>query len=103
MKVSYNWLNEYLNFSVSQDEISNILTSTGLEVEGIFELFSSKKGGKYYYDGGWNSKAFIAWVIAGIFSIATVWHPALAWMGGYAWIVGAALGAFLQYLMSNKG
>ena len=53
-------------------------------------------------DGGWNLKAFFAWIIAGIFSVATVWHPALTWMGGYAWIIGAALGAILHYLMSNK-
>jgi len=68
----------------------------------INDLFSSKKSGKYYYDGGWNSKAFYAWIIAGIFSVATVWHPALSSMGGYAWIIGAALGAILHYLMSNK-
>ncbi len=68
----------------------------------INDLFSSKKSGKYYYNGGWNTKAFYAWIIAGIFSIATVWHPALSGMGGYAWIIGAALGAFLHYLMSNK-
>jgi len=69
----------------------------------INDLFSSKRGGKYYYDGGWNLKAFYAWIIAGVFSVATVWHPALSWMGGYAWIIGAALGAILHYLMSNKG
>jgi len=65
-------------------------------------LFSSKKGGDYYYSGGWNLKAFFAWIIAGIFSVATVWHSALTGMGGYAWIIGAALGAFLHYIMSNK-
>ena len=68
----------------------------------INDLFSAKKSGKYYYDGGWNSKAFYAWIIAGVFSVATVWHPALSWMGGYAWIIGAALGAILHYLMSKK-
>jgi NCS1 family nucleobase:cation symporter-1 len=68
----------------------------------INDLFSSKKSGKYYYNGGWNLKALFAWIIAGIFSVATVWHPALTGMGGYAWIIGAALGAFLHYLMSNK-
>ena len=69
----------------------------------INDLFSSKSSGKYYYDGGWNLKAFYGWIIAGIFSVATVWHPALSWMGGYAWIIGAALGAILHYLMSKKG
>ena len=69
----------------------------------INELFSAKESGKYYYDGGWNKKAFIAWVIAGIFSVATVWHPMLSGLGGYAWIIGAAIGAILHYLMSRKG
>ena len=41
MKVSYNWLHEYLNFSVSTDELSSILTSTGLEVEGVSTFFSA--------------------------------------------------------------
>ena len=66
-------------------------------------LFSSKEGGKYYYNGGWNTKAFIAWIIAGIFSIATVWHPTVSVLGGgYAWVVGATFGAILHYLMSKK-
>ena len=67
----------------------------------INELFSSKKGSKYYYNDGWNSKAFIAWGIAGIFSILTVWHPLLSALGGYAWIIGAVFGAILHLLMSG--
>ncbi len=70
----------------------------------VNSLFSAKSGGKYYYNGGWNTKAFISWIIAGIFSIATVWHPSLSALGGYAWIIGAALGAILHYIMSkNQG
>jgi len=68
----------------------------------VNELFSGKKDGKYYYNGGWNRKAFIAWIIAGVFSILTVWHPALSTLGGYAWIIGAALGAILHFIMSKK-
>ena len=41
MKASYNWLNEYLNFSEKPDVLSEILTSTGLEVEGVTELFGA--------------------------------------------------------------
>ena len=33
MKISYNWLRDYLDFDHSPDQISNILTNTGLEVE----------------------------------------------------------------------
>ena len=68
----------------------------------VNQLFSSKKGGKYYYNDGWNQKAFVAWAIAGVFSVLTVWHPALSGLGGYAWIIGAALGTILHLMMSGK-
>jgi NCS1 family nucleobase:cation symporter-1 len=68
----------------------------------INQLFSSKKGGKYYYNDGWNQKAFVAWAIAGVFSVLTVWHPALSGLGGYAWIIGAALGTVLHLMLSGK-
>ena len=68
----------------------------------INQLFSSKKGGKYYYNDGWNQKAFVAWAIAGVFSVLTVWHPALSSLGGYAWIIGAALGTVLHLMLSGK-
>ncbi|MEM6735347.1 MAG: phenylalanine--tRNA ligase subunit beta [Bacteroidota bacterium] len=35
MKVSYNWLKEFIDFNESPQEISEILTQTGLEVEGV--------------------------------------------------------------------
>jgi len=44
MKISYNWLREYLNFDVEPDELSAILTSLGLEVESV-EEWESVKGG----------------------------------------------------------
>ncbi len=44
MKISYNWLRQYLLTNLRPDEISEILTSIGLEVEGT-ELFQSVKGG----------------------------------------------------------
>ena len=68
----------------------------------VNQLFSTKKGGKYYYNDGWNQKAFVAWAIAGVFSVLTVWHPSLSWLGGYAWIIGAALGTVLHLMMSGK-
>ena len=68
----------------------------------INQLFSSKKGGKYYYNDGWNKKAFVAWGIAGVFSVLTVWHPSLSGLGGYAWIIGAALGTVLHLMLSGK-
>lgn len=44
MKISLNWLNEYLSKKISVTEAEEILTNVGLEVEGI-EVFESIKGG----------------------------------------------------------
>ncbi|HKK38053.1 MAG TPA: hypothetical protein VJ949_01390 [Cryomorphaceae bacterium] len=44
MKVSYNWLKNYLNFDLSPEEVSEILTDTGLEIEKL-ESFESVPGG----------------------------------------------------------
>jgi len=44
MKISYNWLKEYLDVDLSVDEMSVILTDIGLEVEGI-EEYESLPGG----------------------------------------------------------
>jgi phenylalanyl-tRNA synthetase beta chain len=44
MKISYNWLKEYLNFDENHESISDKLTSLGLEVEGITK-FESIPGG----------------------------------------------------------
>jgi phenylalanyl-tRNA synthetase beta chain len=44
MKVSYNWLKSYLNFDLSPEEVSEILTDTGLEIEKL-ESFESVPGG----------------------------------------------------------
>ena len=44
MKISYNWLKNYIKTDLSIDEISTILTDIGLEVEGV-DLVESVKGG----------------------------------------------------------
>ena len=35
MKISYNWLKEYLEFNENHESIGDKLTSLGLEVEGV--------------------------------------------------------------------
>jgi phenylalanyl-tRNA synthetase beta chain len=35
MKVSYNWLKNYIDFDLSVTELAKVLTDTGLEVEGV--------------------------------------------------------------------
>ncbi len=44
MKISYNWLKQYIDTDLSPQEISEILTNTGLEVEGLEEVQSVKGG-----------------------------------------------------------
>ena len=76
-------------------------------------LFSDKKGGKYYYNDGFNQKGMLAWIISGYIAIGSVWpnilpgglgdfFANLGGGGGYAWIIGAALGAIVHLAISNK-
>jgi phenylalanyl-tRNA synthetase beta chain len=44
MKISYNWLKDYIQLHESAEELAELLTSGGLEVEGI-EEFENIKGG----------------------------------------------------------
>ncbi len=44
MKVSYNWIKEFLNIDLDYTKVSEILTDTGLEIGGV-EEFQSIKGG----------------------------------------------------------
>ncbi len=44
MKISYNWLKEYITISQSPAELGDILTNIGLEVEGIEEIESVRGG-----------------------------------------------------------
>lgn len=44
MKISYNWLKDYLGIELSPEALSELLTDCGLEVEGL-EKWQSVKGG----------------------------------------------------------
>ncbi len=44
MKISYNWLKQYIDTDLSPQKLSEILTNTGLEVEGMEEIQSVKGG-----------------------------------------------------------
>lgn len=44
MKISYNWLKQFLNTDWTPEQTSELLTDLGLEVEGI-EAYQSVKGG----------------------------------------------------------
>ena len=38
MKISFNWLKNYVSTEIHIDEIAKILTDTGLEVEGVEKI-----------------------------------------------------------------
>ena len=44
MKISLNWLQQYIKLDLEVDKISEYLTDTGLEVEGVEEIESIKGG-----------------------------------------------------------
>jgi len=44
MKISYNWLKEFIPLDLSAEETAEILTGTGLEVEKIHDYFPLKSG-----------------------------------------------------------
>ena len=68
----------------------------------VKELYDSSAASRYYFTNGWNKTALIAFFVSAIFSIATVWVEALAALSGYAWILGAILGALLYVVLSKN-
>src|SRR5208282_550413 len=44
MKISYNWLKEYVDFNLSPKDLAEVLTGVGLEVEDI-ATFETIRGG----------------------------------------------------------
>jgi phenylalanyl-tRNA synthetase beta chain len=44
MKISFNWLNNYINSEIPVEEVGRILTDTGLEVESIDKIQDVKGG-----------------------------------------------------------
>jgi len=73
-------------------------------------LFNEGKG-KYWYNDGFNIKAMIAWILSGYVAIGSVWpnilpgglgnfFANLGGGGGFAWMIGAALGAVAHLAIS---
>ena len=65
-------------------------------------LFSSDPEGPYFYGNGWNGKAIAAFGMAAVFSVATVWVPALAQLSGYGWVIGAVLGGGFHLILTRN-
>jgi NCS1 family nucleobase:cation symporter-1 len=79
----------------------------------VDDLFSDSPNGKYHYNGGFNGKGMLAWVLSGYIAVGTVW-PNILFLGmddffanlggggGYAWIIGASLGAIIHLAISSS-
>ncbi|MDG4764177.1 cytosine permease [Solwaraspora sp. WMMD406] len=61
----------------------------------VADLYSMDPDRRYHYVNGWNVRAVGAFAVAAVFSVATVWVPWLAELSGFAWVIGAVIGAVL--------
>ncbi len=79
----------------------------------VDDLFSDSTSGKYHYNNGFNGKGMLAWVLSGYIAVGTVWPNILVFGlddffanlgggGGYAWMIGAALGAIIHLAISSS-
>jgi NCS1 family nucleobase:cation symporter-1 len=64
-------------------------------------LYDETEKSTYFYKNGWNNTAVIAFVLAAIFSVSTVWVDALSALSGYAWLLGALLGGIIYRTLSK--
>jgi NCS1 family nucleobase:cation symporter-1 len=87
-----------------------IIKKENLDIDALFD--DSAKA-KYHYSGGFNHKAILAWVLSGYIAVGTVWpnililglgdfFANLGGGGGYAWIIGASLGAVVHLAISKR-
>ncbi|MDN6258485.1 MAG: NCS1 family nucleobase:cation symporter-1 [Corynebacterium sp.] len=67
----------------------------------LTDTFSLDPNGPYFYRKGWNIKGLVAVALAAVFAVATVWWSALEDLSGFAWLIGAALGGLLYYLVMH--
>ncbi|MDA8537718.1 NCS1 family nucleobase:cation symporter-1 [Candidatus Pelagibacter bacterium] len=87
-----------------------IIKKEKLDVDALFDASPS---GKYHYNGGFNHKGMLAWVLSGYIAVGSVW-PNILFLGlddffanlggggGYAWIIGASLGAVVHLAISKR-
>jgi len=67
----------------------------------LSDLYDESEKSAYFYSKGWNNVAVIAFIVGAIFSVSTVWVDALAVLSGYAWLLGALLGAIVYRVLSK--
>ena len=93
-----------------QTNIYDVIKKEKLDVD---DLFDDSAKAKYHYNGGFNRKAILAWILSGYIAVGTVWPNILIFGlsdffanlgggGGYAWIIGASLGAVVHLAISKR-
>ncbi|MBE0452887.1 NCS1 family nucleobase:cation symporter-1 [Roseovarius autotrophicus] len=75
-----------------------LLRKQALKCDDLYNM----EGGAYHFTDGWNRNALTAFAIAAVFSVATVWVPALGELSGYAWVIGAILGGVIYFVRCRR-
>ncbi|AWZ19157.1 Cytosine/purine/uracil/thiamine/allantoin permease family protein [Roseovarius sp. AK1035] len=69
-----------------------------LDLDDLYDM----QGGRYHYQDGWNRTAVMAFGLAAVFSVATVWVPWFGFLSGYNWVIGAVLGGGIYTLVAKS-
>ncbi|MGK8233209.1 NCS1 family nucleobase:cation symporter-1 [Roseovarius sp. MS2] len=69
-----------------------------LDLDDLYDM----QGGRYHYQDGWNRTAVMAFGLAAVFSVATVWVPWFGFLSGYNWVIGAVLGGGIYTLLAKS-
>ena len=120
-RVEYVGINlDRLQDFIDKTKAKEVTTSSWIEANVIKKqeididaLFDDSPEAAYHYNGGFNYKAILAWIISGYVAVGTVWpnililglddfFANLGGGGGYAWIIGASLGAIVHLAISKR-
>lgn len=66
------------------------------------ELYETHGEGRYHYRAGWNLPALGVLAVAGVVTVAGVWWKPVAVLGGFDWVMGAALGGALYVAVMRR-
>ncbi|MCI9888906.1 NCS1 family nucleobase:cation symporter-1 [Micrococcales bacterium 31B] len=66
-------------------------------------LYSNATSGAYFYRGGVNHKAIIAFAAASVLALITTFVPAFKPLADFSWFIGAGIAAVVFYAISERG
>lgn len=69
----------------------------------IEHLYTEDPRGMYWYRNGFNPRAIVALVAAGVVALSISQIPAFSALASFSWFFGAGTGALLHYLLSRPG